>query len=212
MAWADTAYVTATNYRDRNGRTSSDFDVQLGALAIAVSRIYDRRNGIAPAQYAPQSAMTIDVRSHGGSLLQLRNDRGEQYFLRTATAVGIDSENDRTFDGYSLVLGTQAWLQGYPLNATNEGEPFTALELYPGVASASPTVWPDGVLVRITGDLGYAAVPGAVVQRCSNIMRELVEVGFGGPQVDMQAVEAAITGNRYTVSLLEDGYRRRMPI
>lgn len=208
MAWANTAYVTAADYRDKNGRVSTDFDTSLNSLAIAVSRIYDRRMSVAPGEWAPQSALTFTIRSTGGSLLYLRDERGWQHFLRTATAIGIDSEDDGTYDGYSLVLGTTARLNGYPMNSATHGDPYTALELRTG---ATPATWPEDVDVRITGDCGYASVPLAVVQRCSNIMRELVQVGFGGPQVDIEAVAKEVDTNRATVAILESGYRQGIP-
>jgi hypothetical protein len=212
MAWADTAYVTAATYRDKNGRVSTDFDTSLSALAVAVSRLYDRRMGVAPAHFAPQTAVTATFVGHGENLLRLRDERGWQHFLRTvdANAIDIDSEADGTFDGYQLDLA-DAWVRGYPVNAATFGEPYTALELLPGVASADPTRWTNGVEVRITGNWGWAATPGAVVHRCSNIMRELVEVGFGGPTVDIEALEAAAYSNRSVVALLEQGYSYRIP-
>jgi hypothetical protein len=213
MAWANTAYATIEEYRQRNGRLASESDITLTALLLSVSRVVDRRLGVAPAEFAAQSAVTFVVKAAGGTLLYLRDEMGRQHFLRTVTAIGIDSEMDGTYDGYTLVLGTDTELRGYPVSASTYGEPYTALELLPGVSGASPTAWPDGADVRITGDLGWAAVPGAIKDRVIGLTRELVQVHLGGALTD-EAINAALEANigaRSLMHLLEMEYSRRIP-
>ena len=213
MAWSDTAYATVAEYRERNGRVSTDSDTVLAAMLLSLSRVVDRRLAVAPAEFAPQSAVTFTVKATGGTLLYLRDEMGRQHFLRTATAIGIDSEFDGTYDGYTLVLGTDTELQGYPVSASTYNEPYTALELLPGVSGASPTAWPDGAYVRITGNLGYAAVPGAIKDRVIGLTRELVQVHLGGSLTD-EAINAALEANigaRSLMRVLEMEYSRRIP-
>lgn len=209
MAWANTAYVIAANYRETNGAVSTDFDTSRGVLATTVSRILDDREGVSPAHFAPQTEVTYTVRCTGGTLLYLRDERGWQMLLRTATAIAVDSEMDGTFDGYTLTLATDVF--GYPMNAATYSEPYTALELRPGYAASTLYSWPRDALVRITGNWGFAAVPGGVAERVTRCMRELVEVGYGGPHVDMESVAAALDGNRSTVALLERRYNYSIP-
>jgi hypothetical protein len=214
VAWADTPYATTSEYRERNGRVSTDSDTTLAALILSLSRVVDRRLGVGPAGIAPQSAVTLTFRSpDGGRLLYLRDEQERQHFLRTATAIGIDSEGDNTFDGYTLVLGTDTELRGYPINATTYGEPYTALELMPGVSGASPAAWPKGAEVRITGNWGYTAIPGAIKDRVISLTRELVQVHLGGALTD-EMINAALEANigaRSLMHLLEMEYSRRIP-
>jgi len=212
MAWDNTAYATAAEYRTRNGRVSSDLDSTLNEMLLSVSRVVDRRVGVAPAQFAPQTTVELTFASTGGRLLRLRDEQGRQHFLRTSTAIAIDSERDGTFDGYtSIVLGTDAWVKGYPRNALSYGEPYQSLELLPGVASASPGSWPV-CDVKITGNWGWAAIPGGITDRVIGITRELVQVHYGGPVVDdviNAAIEASM-GARSLMNLLEQEYRYRL--
>lgn len=215
MALDLTAYATAAEYRNRNDRSSTNSDALLDAYLLAISRVMDRRLGYAPGMFKPQTSIIYYVTSYGGTRLRLRDERGEQLLLRTASAIGIDSELDATYDGFTLVLGTDAWVRGYPVNAATNGEPYTALDLLPGVANADPVEWDTGEEVRITGNWGWAATPGAVKERVIGITRELVEMHVSGGAGVLQDINTAIEMNgnaRALMYLLEQEYSVRLPI
>ena len=219
MALDLTAYATTTEYRDRNGRVSTDSDVLLSAFLLSVSRVIDRRLGVSPGHFKPQTALTYYVTARGGTLLRLRDERGEQLFLRTATAIGIDSERDATYDGSTMVLGTDAWVRGFPVNSATSSEPFTALSILPGVLNADPTEWGDCYDVRVTGTWGWAATPGAIKDRVIGLTRELAEVHSSGASslwsgsMTIEQIDNAITSTptaRALMYLLEMEYNYRV--
>lgn len=213
MAIDLTAYASTAEYRERNGRVSTDSDTMLTALLTSVSRVVDRRLGVSPGMFKAQTTLTYTVKARGGTLLRLRDERGEQLFLRTVDTNGIDIDTDRdgTFDGYQLDLA-DAWVRGYPVNASTMSAPFTALELLPGAANADPLSWADGVEVRITGTAwGWATTPGAVKERVIGITRELVQVHLAGPAMDdvASAIDATY-GARSLMYMLEQEYNYRV--
>ena len=217
MAYLLTAAATAAEYRQRNGRTSADDDAYLGDLLTTVTRMCERRVGVAPCMFNAQTdSLSFTFRAIGGSRLYLRDGRGSQYFLRgvAANGIDIDSEQDGTFDGYQLDL-SDAWVVGHPRDALQFSEPYTAFDILPGVASADPTSWTDGYEVRITSTLwGWAAVPGSFKERVIGITRELVEAHIAGPTMTLQDIESSAQmtpGVMRLMSLLEQEYRYRMP-
>jgi hypothetical protein len=211
-----TPAASAADFRDRNGRVSSNDDTTIAALLLMGTRLVERRVGLAPGMLLPQAALTFTYTATGGPLLRLRDERGFQHLLQTATAVGIDSERDGTFDGYSLVLGTTAWLRGYPVNAAALGEAYTGLSLLSGVSSGSPTTWTDGDEVRVTGNFGCAATSAmrlALKERIIGIVRELNDAHHAGGAISMQAMEDAIErvpAARTILRMVEQEYNYRL--
>lgn len=216
MAIDLTAYASAQEYRDRNGRVSTSDDTMVDALLLAVSRVVERRCWVAPGHFKSQTALAYTFTATGGSVLYLRDERGWQHYLRSVTAdkIEVDSEVDGTFDGYVLDLA-DAWVVGYPTNASTYSEPYTALRIRPGVANADPTSWVEGVEVRITGDWGYASTPGAIKERVIGITRELIDVHRAGAALTVNAVDDMIQRHptaRSLMSLLEEQYSARLPL
>lgn len=217
MAYVLAAAATAAEYRQRNGRLSADGDAYLGDLLTTVTRVCERRVGVAPGMFNAQTdSLSFTFRAIGGTRLYLRDGRGSQHFLRGVSADGIDidSEQDGTFDGYQLDFA-DAWVVGYPRDALQFSEPHTALDILPGVANAAPTSWADGYEVRITSTLwGWAAVPGSFKERVIGITRELVEAHQAGVALSDLAIEAALERlplARSLMALLEREYRYRLP-
>ena len=214
MAYLLTAAATAAEYRASNGRLAADRDTEVGVLLTSVTRIVERRQGVAPGMWNAQAdSLSFTFRAIGGTRLYLRDERGLQYFLRgvASNGIDIDSERDGSFDGYQLDLA-DAWVVGHPRNIDQFGEPFTALDILPNVTNADPTSWADGVDVRITStNWGWAAVPGAAKERVIHITRELIETHFAGSAYDETQVEAAMQ-SRGLMHLFEREYSHRLPV
>lgn len=181
----------ATVYADRDfynaviGATSNAADTvgnaRLDLLLSLASRLWDRASGVADGMWAPIASSAYIFGSDGGARLRLRDERGRQYFLRTVTAdsAKIDSDGDGSFDDYLLDL-SDAWLVGYPANASGLGEPYTSLDLLP-LVSATITTWPKlERAVQITGTWGYAQTPDAVKLRVVDIAHALSQRGYAG--------------------------------
>lgn len=187
-----TPIASPTEFRERNGRVSSNDDTMVREGLLTMTRVVERRIGLAPGMLLPQPAQTRTFCGTGLSLLRLRDARGFQSLLRTATAIGVDSENDGTFDGYSWVLGTTSRLRGFPVDAVTMNEAYTALELLNG--APLPT-WTDGVEVRVTGDMGLAAdspIRVSLKERVIALTRELLDAHHAGGAMSLNAVDDAI--------------------
>lgn len=215
MALDLSAVVTAAEWKDRNGEDSSDEDTLIGTLLTSVTRVVERRCEVAPGMFLPQTALTYTFTATGGNLLYLRDERGWMHPLRSVTADSllIDSESDATFDGYTLDL-SDGWVRGYPVNAATESQPYTAIQLLPGVSGAAPTAWTDGWEVRITGNWGYAACPGAIKERVIGITRELLDVHRGGAALDFNSIEDQVNripSARMLLYMLEREFSHRIP-
>lgn len=213
MAYDLAAAATAAEYRARVGRVSSAEDAVVTAMLTTVTRVVERRAGVAPGMFNAQTdSLSFKFNAHGGTILILRDEQGLKYFLRGVTADGIDidSEKDGTFDGYQLDFD-DAWVRGLPANASQFSQPYSEIELLPHVTNAAPIAWPDHhAAVRITSTTwGWAAVPGAVKERVIGITRELIDAQHAGLAMTVSAVEEAIDrvpAARSLMALLEREY------
>ena len=210
-----TAYATAAEYRERTGRVSTSADTLVGTLLTTVSRVVDRRVGVADGMFNDASALAFTFDAFGGSLLRLRDQDGMQYLLRAVTANKIEIDGgDGAFDEYTLDFA-DAWVRGYPTNALALSRPFTAIELLSHLSTCNPSAWPSQVAaVRITGDWGWAAVPGGIKERVIGITRELIDVQHAGAAMSVTAVEDAIArvpSARSLMNLIEREFNYRIP-
>lgn len=215
MAIDLTAVATAGEYRDRTGKQSTAADTTIGALLTTMTRVVERRIGVAPGMLKPQTGLTFTFSAQGGSRLHLRDDRGSQYLLRSITAdsLKIDASRDGTFDDY-LLDTADLWVTPIPVNAAALEQPYTAIDLRP-LASATITQWPDAeASVQITGTWGWAATPGALKERVIAMTRELIETHAAGPTLTIANLDESVQINPTTRSLmamLEREFRYRIP-
>lgn len=224
MAYDPTiAYATPAEYRERNGRVSTNDDEMVRTLLTEVSRVVDRRCGVADGMFYPHDSIenpspdlivfTFDA--FGGRTLYLRDAENMQYLLRAVNANLIEIDGgDGAFDEYALDLA-DAWLRGIPANASTFNRPFTALEFLPHVTGATVTTWPAQVAaVRITGDWGWASTPGAIKERVIGITRELIDAHHAGAAMMVSQIEEAISSMpaaRALMYMLEKEFSYRIP-
>lgn len=209
-----TAYASAAEYRQRNGRLSTADDASLDAMLLSVSRAVDKRCGVHPGAFNTQGALTFVFDGDGGEYLPLRDGQGLQYFLRTISTDGLtlDTDSDGTAD-YTLDL-SDTFVRGLPENATQYSEPYTKLELLP-FPTATVAQWPlYRASVSITGTWGWAAVPGAIKERVIGLTRELVDVHHSGAAQIVSTAEDLIQSMpsaRALMNMLEREFSYRIP-
>jgi hypothetical protein len=94
---------------------STDDATAIGAMLLTVTRVVERRIGLAPGMLLPQTALTFTFSATGGKRLYLRDERGFQYLLRaiTADSLKVDSDADGAFDDY-LFDSADAWVSPVP--------------------------------------------------------------------------------------------------
>lgn len=216
MALLD-AYATEAEYIARVGSQASTGNTTLQAQLVTATRLLERSLGWAPgAGNSNTGIRTFDA--HGGTVLRLRDSDGRQEFLQSidADGLGIDSEDDGTYDGYSLDLD-DAWLRGLPENAAAHSEPYEALELLTFLSTCQPSVWPTRrAVVQITGTWGWAAVPGVLKELTVHLTHDLIEAHAGGATLEVPTLDAAGPGllQDQTWRLWREAramYNRRLP-
>jgi len=172
MALLD-AYVSKAEYSARNNRTSAADDATLDQQLLAMTRLFEREAGLPAGAFNSHTA-TLTFPARGGKILRLRDSAEVQHFLRSVPSggIGVDTEQDGTFDG--VLLSLASGVRGLPENAAALSEPYTAIELLP---YAEITAWPkQTAAVRIsTGAFGWAAVPAAVKEAVISMVRDLRE-------------------------------------
>lgn len=159
------------------GETFADADL---ALAItAASRDVERRTGrkfwldSATRYYYPSGSCRVWIDD-----------------AKTVSSVEQDTGLDGTFSE-TWTLDTDYILE--PLNASAEGEPFTAIKLTP---RTSKVLYPDA-RIRVAGQFGWAAVPDEVVQATTILAARLVKrtreapFGVAGFGIDGGAVRVS---------------------
>lgn len=175
-------YIDADYYYSwTGGQQPSNADPRIDAVLEMASRIWDRLHGVAPGMMAPIGSTAFTFDGRGGSILQLRDANGMQFFLRTITSNSckIDDDADGSFDDYTLDL-SDAWLRALPQNASSFSEPYTRLELL-NISSATITQWPSAPdSVEITGTWGWASTPMGVQARVADIAHALSQRGYAG--------------------------------
>ncbi|HEX3088972.1 MAG TPA: hypothetical protein VHQ23_09975, partial [Ilumatobacteraceae bacterium] len=157
MAIDLTAIATAAEYKARNNRSSSDSDALLDVYLLGVTRVVERRIGVAAGMLKPQTNLTFVFDGSGKRRLYLRDERLGQYLLRSITAdsLGVDNSQSGAYTDYTLDLA-DSFVQGVPSNADTFNEPFTAIDLLP-ISGASLGIWPPfRASIQITGNWGWA--------------------------------------------------------
>jgi hypothetical protein len=211
-----TAYASDTQYRARVKDAATGTDATLNSQLLLGSRLLERSLNVMPGAFNSQSAETFTFDSFGGRVLPLRDREGRQYFLRTTTSIGIDTELDGTYDGEVIDLEDDVFVRGIPESALAFGQPFTALELLP-FSGATVSVWPDRVAsVRIAGAWGWAAVPEAIVDLVVHIVHDLRMAHAAGAAFEVPDIDqGGLPLSRATFAMWErmkGSYARRLPI
>jgi hypothetical protein len=197
------AYATDTEYRARTGDATTSTNATLNEHLLSVSRMFELSIRVMPGAFNTHTG-TYTFDATGGTVLNLRDRAGRQYFLASITAdsLGIDTELDATYDGYELDL-SDAWVRGLPENAAAFSEPFRRLELLTSMSGANPGVWPiQKAAVQITGTWGWAAVPEMVVDAVCHRTQELREALKEGGTGSLPAFAAGDVQMRPTTAWL----------
>ena len=134
-------YATADEYRERvdAGRTVAD-DLLLAELEAA-ARLIDQQLEVVPGYFAPTAEATYTFTGRGGRTLDLRDEDGLAYALRSVVAGGIrpDYEFTGDHDQYAWDFD-DAFIWPLARNAAQFGRPYFALQLR-RVASAPIVAW-----------------------------------------------------------------------
>jgi hypothetical protein len=213
------AIATPQELRDQIGELSADDENMASVLLTTMTRVVERRIGVAPGMLKPQTALTFTFPAYGGSRLYLRDERGLQYFLRaiTADSLKIDTDGDGSYDDY-LLDSADAWVRLYPVNAASFSEPYTAIDLTTATG-VTITSWPEReAAVQIVGTWGVAngsAIQNTIKERVIGLTRELIDVLHAGYALSESGLDGAIETRPAARSLMwlierEFSYRRPM--
>lgn len=190
MALDLTTVVSVAQYRARVAPAETGSDATLDAHLLAGTRLAERSLGLAPGMLQDQAAETFDFDSTGGQVLFLRDGAGRQLLLRSTTSIGIDTEQDGTFDGETHDLEDDAWIRGHPDTAAAMSEPYTALELLGHLSGAERSVWPvQRASVRIAGAWGWASTPEPLVDFVAHMVHDIREAHAGGATLDVPTID-----------------------
>lgn len=171
-------YATADEYREVNQDLQTGTDTTLDAMLLGVTRLVERDLSLHEGAFNSYTG-THYFTGNGTELLTLEDTDGYSYFLQDidANGLGIDSENDGTYDGFTLDLD-DAFLIGQPENTATK--PYTQLRLM-AWPTATVNTWPASPRsVRITGTWGHAAVPDIIKQLTIRVTRLLLDSHKGG--------------------------------
>jgi hypothetical protein len=206
------AYATIDEYTARTGDKTTSPNATLTAQLLGTSRLLERDLELMPGAFNSAASQVIYVDGHGGTRLWLRDTRGLGFFVQSidANGIGIDSENDGTYDGYALDLA-DAWVVG---NGTND--PHTRLDLLPWVTAATVSAWPDRPrAVKLTCTTGYAAVPPMIVDLVCHRTYELRESMKDGGAGVLPGFDGGTPMRPQTAWLWKNAeamYGRRLPV
>lgn len=188
MAEIGDSYVDATYYLARNtgGSSVSDSD-RLDDDLLAMSRAFDNECGLAPGTLNSVTEVDLVFDGRGGPRLDFRDDTSRLWLVRDITTIGIDSENDGSYDGHSLTLA-DAWVAGFPANNATVGKPYAGLEFLTYLSTCNPSEWPKRKrVVKLSGcTLGYATMPVQVQAIVSDWTRELRDKAGAGAAADLE--------------------------
>lgn len=165
-------------------------DPSIDAMLVGVTRLLERDLSLSEGAFNSYTA-THYFNATGGSLLTLEDTDGYSYFLQdtNANGVGIDTEEDGTYDGYTLDLD-DAFLIGMPENSSTK--PFTQLRLMDW-PTATITTWPiQARSVKIAGTWGHASVPDIITQLTIRLTRLLLDSHKGGGAQIIPGIEDMI--------------------
>ena len=186
-------YATPDDYRARIGGTRSLTDDDLEPALDAAARLIDQQLEVVPGYFAPTDEATYLFTGRGGRTLDLRDDDGLAYALRSVADDGIRPDYDFTgaHDQYGWDLD-DAFIWPLARNALQHGRPYHALQLR-RVASAPITVWPsiDGS-VQITGAWGWTTTPGPIRELTVKLAKDMRDSERGGAAGRVQDLDDPI--------------------
>lgn len=210
------AYATAEEYKAAVNSTESSSVID--AILRGTSRLLDRELSVVPGAFnIDGSANTPAVRVFDAlddSVLYLRNRDGLASFLISVAddGIGVDSQRDGTFDGYTFDLD-DSWVRG--LGETYAaGEPFSRIELLP-LSGASLTAWPVGpAMVQVAGIFGWQQVPDIIKRLTIRLTHELrlsQAAGRGGQAQYIDDNHALSNETYWLWREAKDLYTRKVP-
>jgi|GEM_PF-3854382 len=202
-------FLAKTNVGD-GGAASPELVAQLGA----VDRIVDHSLGWAPGMFNTHAGVYVFDGS-GRATLPLQDTAGRQYALTAATAIGIDTDNDLTYDGYEWLLSS-AWVRGLPESNGLLGLPFEELEILSFIAAAPLSVWPARrAMVQIDGTFGYATVPEEIKELVAHTLHDLREAhvaGATGTPPTYEGIQSQLSNQTWRIWLqVKAEHNRRIP-
>jgi hypothetical protein len=209
------AYANVGEYKQLNKHSGADADALITEELLAASRRIERMLGVTPG-YFNTHAETYTFDGGGGPILRLRDSAGRAYCLTgiNGNGVGVDTERDASYDGYSWDLA-DAWVRGLPANAAAGSEPFTALELL-NITTAPETRWPTfPAAVQVTGTWGWLAVPGVVRDVTAALVRDLLELHRAGAFREVQTLDGSVPMTEDTFGRwmsVASSYSRKLPV
>ena len=216
MADIGDAYADIAYYEARNTSSVSVADAsRLAEDLLAMSRAFDFECGLAPGTLNDVADVTLYLDGRGGVRLPFRDDAERLWLVRSITGIGIDSENDGTYDGVTLTL-SDAWVVGYPANNAVVGKPYEGLELLTYLSTCTPSSWPKRPrAVRLQCTLGYETMPDQVKQVICAITRELRDEFGAGAAQDYQRLDESLPLTSQTwkqIARLKAEFSRRLPV
>lgn len=209
-------YATLEQFRERARDNDQSIDGVTEESLVVASRLTDRSLMVHDGAFNAVTAATYTFDARGRDTLWLRDQAGYAYFLNALTSVGVDTERDGTYDGITL-LAANAWVRGLPENATALSQPFTHLGLLPHIAGATLTRWPvQPAGVQVTGDWGWSAVPGAIVDFTCHMARDLEAAQMAGAIGEVLSIDGSGLPLRdqtwRTWALIKSTYGRAIPV
>lgn len=181
-------YVTKTEVKKYHGITwTTGLDTFIDGLISAAEKYVEKITGrkfIAPD---PDSDVTLRYNGNGSYRLPIDD-------LRSLTSLVVD--------GVALTVDEDFYL--YPLNATADGEPFTAIELVQPstrlnqnsrLQSASPYIFDEAQRnIVITGKWGYSATPPEDVKvAVIKVVGSFIKENIG--DIDLKEVKSYTLGD-----------------
>lgn len=211
----DTAYISPQEFAQiAGGGGSGNIPSGLIEQIASADRMLDYSLGYAPGMFNTHSGI-YDFDSVGGARLYLRDGLDRVYPFTAITSIGIDTENDLTYDGYSWTLA-DAWVRPMPENNDDLGLPWEALDIFAFVSGAPLATWPvRRAAVRVTGTFGHATVPERVKQLVAHTVHDLRDAhvaGGSGTPPTYDGIQMSLTPQTWRVWLsVKAEFNRRVP-
>lgn len=210
-------YATLAEYRAAKGDKATGTDTTTDAQLVGVSRLLEKTLNLPPGAFNSVASQTLYLDGHGGDFLPFRDDEGRQWFVQSINAdgIGIDSENDGTYDGYTLDLN-DAWVAGWPANAAAGSEPYRGLKLLSYLSTADPSSWPRRErAVKLTCTTGWSAVPQLVkdlVIHRTEELKDALKAGSTGELASFDGGQPMRPNTTWMFKEAERLYGARLPV